>query len=90
MVAHDLDVELSDEERAIREVVHRFAVEVLRPAGRVLDGLSAEDVIAEGSVLWEVHRRWDALGVRVLSGDPGNLGAAEVARLSWIINEELG
>ncbi|MCC6850599.1 MAG: acyl-CoA/acyl-ACP dehydrogenase [Deltaproteobacteria bacterium] len=89
-MVHDLDVELSDEERAIREMVHRFALEVLRPAGRELDRLDAADVIADGSVLWEVHRRWDALGVRVFAGDPASLGAAEAARLSWLVNEELG
>jgi alkylation response protein AidB-like acyl-CoA dehydrogenase len=90
MAEHDLDVELTPDERAVRDLVHRFALEVLRPAGRALDRLDAESVIAERSILWDVHRRWDALGVRVLSGDPEGLDAASVARLSCLVNEELG
>ncbi len=32
MAIIDLDVELSDEERTVRDTVHKFAPEVLRPA----------------------------------------------------------
>ena len=33
----DYEVELTDEERSVQEMVHRFAEEVLRPAGAELD-----------------------------------------------------
>jgi hypothetical protein len=35
----DLDIDLSDEERRIRDLVHKFAAEVMRPAGIALDRL---------------------------------------------------
>ncbi|MFN2376094.1 MAG: acyl-CoA dehydrogenase family protein [Candidatus Binatia bacterium] len=90
MLDHDLDLDLTEDERSVRQLVHRFAADVMRPAGRQLDRLDGEDVIADGSVLWDVHRRWDELGVRLLSGDAGDMGPAQVARLSCIVNEELG
>ena len=42
----------------------------MRPAGQELDRLPADDVIARGSVLWNVHERWDALGIRLFTGGP--------------------
>jgi hypothetical protein len=33
----DIDLALTDEESAIRDVTHKFAEEVVRPAGRTLD-----------------------------------------------------
>jgi threonine dehydrogenase-like Zn-dependent dehydrogenase len=41
----EYEVELSDEERTVQETVHRFAVEVMRPAGAALDAMvDAEDL----------------------------------------------
>ena len=40
---------LSEEEQAIQASVHRFARDVLRPLGRELDKMTAEEVIATGS-----------------------------------------
>jgi len=52
MIPHDIEVGLTDDDRAIWETVHRFAEEVLRPAGRELDRLvDPADVVAEKSVL---------------------------------------
>ena len=42
----DIDFDYSEEERNIRDLVHRFAEEVMRPAGQALDRRSAEEVIA--------------------------------------------
>ena len=90
MLDHDLDLDLTEDERAVRHLVHRFALDVMRPAGRDLDRLDGEDVIAKGSLLWDVHRRWDELGVRLLSGDTSGMSPASIARLSCVVNEELG
>ncbi|RMD86052.1 MAG: acyl-CoA dehydrogenase, partial [Candidatus Dadabacteria bacterium] len=50
----DIELGLTDEERSIRDVTHRFAEEVLRPAGRELDRLpDPAQVIAPDSILWE-------------------------------------
>ena len=54
MAMIDLDVDLTDEERAVRDMVHKFAEEVLRPAGRQLDALAdPADVIKPDSILWD-------------------------------------
>jgi len=84
-----IDYDATAEEDEVRSLVHRFALEVLRPAGQVLDRRSAAEVIARDSILWDVHRRWDALGVRVLTG-AGELSPVQLARLNAIVTEELG
>lgn len=78
--------DLSETERAIQETAHQFAKEVLRPAGIVLDRLSAEDMIAEGSLLYDVHAQYRQLGLSDI--DP-NLPPIEAARIGAIIAEEL-
>ncbi len=53
---------LSDEERELRDTVHRFAAEVMRPVGQRLDKMAdPSDVIAPESELWEVFRRHEQL-----------------------------
>jgi acyl-CoA dehydrogenase len=86
----DIDFDLSEEERNIRDLVHRFAEEVMRPAGQALDRRSAEQVIARDSILWEVHKKWDDLGVRMLTGEEPQFPPAQLARLNCIVTEELG
>ena len=65
----DYEVELTDEERSVQETVHRFAEEVMRPAGAELDAMpDPQDVIAEGSILWEVFEKHRALGLAESDG----------------------
>jgi len=90
MIPEDIDFDLSEEEREVRSLVHRFAQDVLRPAGQALDRLPAEQVIAEGSVLYDVHRKWDELGIRLLTGETSDFTPQQLARLSCIVTEELG
>lgn len=90
MIPEHIDFDLNEQERTVRELVHRFAAEVMRPAGEELDRLSAEEVAAGGSVLWEVHKKWDALGIRLFAADETDLTAVDLARLSCLVNEELG
>ena len=90
MISEGIDIDLTAEEREVRDLVHTFARDVLRPAGQQLDTLSAEDVIARNSVLWDVHKKWDALGVRLLAADPTEMAPVQVARLSCLVTEELG
>jgi acyl-CoA dehydrogenase len=89
MIPPDIDFDLGEEERAVRDTVHKFAAEVLRPAGQALDRLSAEEVIAGESIIWSVHAQWDALGVRLLTS-PTEIGPEDLARLTCLVNEELG
>jgi alkylation response protein AidB-like acyl-CoA dehydrogenase len=86
----DLNKELTFDENAIKEQTHRFGAEVLRPAAAELDRLSPEEVIAEGSVLWEVFRKAYQMGHHT-AGLPEALGGVKMSPLaSHIRAEELG
>ena len=85
----DIELGLTDEEQSIRNVTHRFAEEVLRPAGRTLDRLpDPADVIAPDSVLWKVFEKYHALEISRLATDD-TMDPVAKARLMAIINEEL-
>lgn len=86
----ELNKDLSFDESSIKEQVHRFGVEVLRPAAAELDPLPPEDVIADGSVLWEVFRKAYELGFHT-SGLPEALGGVNISPLARHIHaEEMG
>jgi alkylation response protein AidB-like acyl-CoA dehydrogenase len=54
----ELDLSLSDEDQAIRDLSRQFASEVIRPAGIELDRMAdPADVIGERSVLWDVFKK---------------------------------
>ena len=91
MSSIDLESQLSDEERAVHETVHKFAEEVMRPAGIALDRLAdPADVIAADSVLWEVTKAHAALGLDEISDPSSGLSPVQQARLRSVISEELG
>ena len=54
---------LNDIELAIQDTLHKFAKDVLRPAGQELDKMSAEQVIAPGSPYYEVLGKAAQLGL---------------------------
>jgi alkylation response protein AidB-like acyl-CoA dehydrogenase len=87
----DIEVNLSEETRAIRDTAHKFAEEVLRPAGAELDKLAdPAEVIAPGSVLWGVFEKAREVGLGDLeTGDTG-MDPLDAARLRCLVNEELG
>jgi alkylation response protein AidB-like acyl-CoA dehydrogenase len=86
----DLNKELTDEQRSVKEETHKFAAEVLRPASIELDDLSPEEVIAEGSVLWEVLRKAYQQGYHS-AGLPEQFGGVNLSPLSNHIHiEEMG
>jgi len=87
----DIEVGLGDSERAVRDAVHKFAEEVMRPAGALLDRLpDPSDVIARDSVLWNVFEKYHGLGFDDLDESMGDLGPFERARLRCLVHEELG
>jgi alkylation response protein AidB-like acyl-CoA dehydrogenase len=89
MTSTDIDTGLTDADRAMRDVCHRFAADVLRPAGRTLDHLAEPAaVIAKDSVLWDVFDQYHKLGIGRLIADPGMDPIAKT-RLMCLINEEL-
>jgi alkylation response protein AidB-like acyl-CoA dehydrogenase len=91
MPIEDIDVGLCDEERAIRDVTHKFAEEIIRPAGAELDRLAdPADVIARDSVLWEVFERYRELDLEMLEAGDGGDDPMVAARIRYLVNEELG
>lgn len=88
----DLDIfSLTDEEKAIQSTAKKFSAEVLRPASIELDKLpTAEDVIADGSVLWEVFRKYRKLGFHKMMypEEFGGIGLSGLA--SALVGEQLG
>ena len=87
----DLNPELTPTQIALKEETHRFAAEVTRPASIELDKLAdPEDVIKDGSVFWNVFRKYYELE-RHLAGMPEELGGANVRGLdSHVVAEEMG
>jgi acyl-CoA dehydrogenase len=83
----DLEFDLNETERAIRDTAHRFAAEVMRPAGITLDKMSADEVIAKDSLLWDVHRQYAELGLNDIDPD---MSPIEQARISCLVSEEMG
>jgi alkylation response protein AidB-like acyl-CoA dehydrogenase len=89
MIPHDIEIGLTDDDRAVWETAHRFAEQVLRPAGRELDRLvDPADVIARDSVLWSVIDQYRGLGFTRLYQDT-EMNPAARARLIAMVNEEL-
>ena len=91
MSSIEIEAELSEQEREIRDTVHKFAEEVLRPAGIALDALAdPQDVIAEDSVLWEVFEKHRALGLDAIADPDSGFTPLQQARIRGIVAEEIG
>jgi acyl-CoA dehydrogenase len=84
-----LEADLSEEEHAIHDAAHRFAVEVMRPVGEKLDKMTPEEVIAPESPLWFFAKQIHASGILDLETMMG-LTNEQKARIIPIIFEELG
>lgn len=79
---------LAEEEAAIQATVHRFAKEVMRPLGRELDRMSADEVAAPGSPFYAFFEEFSKLGL-----DPtllAELPPEMAVRIESLIGEELG
>ncbi|TAK64335.1 MAG: acyl-CoA dehydrogenase [Dehalococcoidia bacterium] len=86
----ELNKSVTPEQTALRDQMHRFGVEVIRPAAIELDRLTADEVIAPGSRLWDVIRQAYQQGYHT-RGFPPALGGAGLGPLeSHIIGEEMG
>jgi alkylation response protein AidB-like acyl-CoA dehydrogenase len=83
------DAGLTEIEASVLEVAHKFAAQVMRPAGVALDRLTPEEVVAEESQLWDVFKQYRELGLN-LSEISEELDPVEIARLTCLVNEELG
>ena len=79
---------LSEDEAAIQQSVHSFAKDVLRPLGRELDGMSAEQVVAPGSPYYSLFSEAAKLGLDsdLLAQLPPDMAV----RVESMIGEEMG
>jgi alkylation response protein AidB-like acyl-CoA dehydrogenase len=79
---------MSEEEQAIQHSVHQFARNVLRPLGRELDTMTAEQAIAPGSPYYSVFAEAAKLGLDpdLLTQMPPDMAV----RVESMIGEEMG
>ena len=83
-----LDPPLTDVQASMRGGLHRFAAEVMRPVGRALDRMTADEVIAKGSPFYAMHEQYRAFGLD--QSAMAALPAQEAAILQAIAYEEMG
>jgi alkylation response protein AidB-like acyl-CoA dehydrogenase len=89
MALIDIDTGLTEEDLAIRDTCHKFAEEVLRPAGKALDRLEDPTrVIARDSILWDVFTQHRALGLGSFFTNT-TMDPVAKARMMCIVNEEM-
>lgn len=86
----DINLDLKDDDLALREAAHKFAKEVMRPVAKELDQMTHEEVVTEGSPLWDFLKKAYELGYHnVLM--PDHVGGMGLSPLQiHIVYEELG
>ncbi len=93
MAYPDIDLNLTEEQKASRDLVRKFGAEVMRPAGIKLDKLGdPADVIAKGSVLWDVFKQYRKLGLHATGFSKSIGGTLEDMdpMMSILMGEEMG
>ena len=88
----EIDLQLNDEQKAMRDMVRKFGAEVIRPVGVELDKLGdPADVIAKDSKLWDVFRQYRELGLHKtgLAKALGGMAEDMDPLMSFVIIEEL-
>lgn len=88
----DMDINLTEQQRTLRDEAKRFFMNVFRPASIKLDKLAnPEDVIASDSVFWDVMRQSYKIGYhkRSFAEEFGGLGMHDPLT-SALIAEEMG
>ena len=84
-----LEADLTEEEQAIQEVAHRFAAEVMRPVGEKLDKMTPEEVVADGSPLFDYLAKVQESGILDLAA-LAEMDDYQKSRIFPIIFEEFG
>ncbi|MDJ0761433.1 MAG: acyl-CoA dehydrogenase family protein [Myxococcota bacterium] len=76
MAYQELNVALSDEQEQLKQEVHKFAVEVLRPASLKIDKMAPEEVVKQGSLYWDCMKQMYDLGYHSIAipNEYGGLG----------------
>ncbi|MFO7965524.1 MAG: acyl-CoA dehydrogenase family protein [Desulfobacterales bacterium] len=85
----DVNLDLSREDRMIRDEAHKFARDIMRPISREIDKVSAEEATSEGSPVWRFLSQAYRLGYHkaAFPEEVGGLGCTPLQ--SHLIAEEL-
>lgn len=86
----DLDPTVGREQAELREQVHRFAAEVLRPAAAALDKMPPDKVIEKDSLYWDVMRQAYELRLHLFAVPEEYGGSGLDPLATHIFLEELG
>ncbi len=62
----DLNIELTDEQIALKDATHKFAKEVLRPASLELDKLENPEEVIKSPVFWDAMKKGYELGYHTI------------------------
>jgi alkylation response protein AidB-like acyl-CoA dehydrogenase len=85
----ELDLNLTDDDIALKKAAHKFAKEVMRPIAKELDDMTPEQVIAPDSPFWDFMRKAYELGYHAIL-IPSSYGGMDLTSLQQlIIFEEL-
>ena len=84
----DINLDLTDEDLALKEAAHKFAREVIRPVAKELDAMTSEEAIAENSPLWSFLRKAYELGYHkmLLPEQVGGMGLSPL-QVSMVMEE---
>jgi alkylation response protein AidB-like acyl-CoA dehydrogenase len=83
-----LDPPATDIEAGLRDALHKFAADVMRPVGRALDRMTPEEVVAPGSPFYAIHEQYRAFGISQAA--MAELPPQDAALLQSMAYEELG
>lgn len=83
-----LDPPAGEIQSGLRDALHKFAADAVRPAARALDRMSPEEVIAAGSPFYALHEQYRAFGINQAAMSA--LSPEEAALLQAMAYEELG
>ncbi len=87
----ELDLNLTEEQKSVRDSARKFFERVWRPAAIELDRLhDPQDVIAEDSVLWDVFRKTRELGYHKMAIPKEFGGLALDPLTSALVLEQMG
>ncbi|BAI74613.1 acyl-CoA dehydrogenase (plasmid) [Azospirillum sp. B510] len=81
------DTGLNEEELGVQQAMHRFARDVMRPLGREIDRLPAEQAYCPGSPFWQYHVEAQKLGFG--PDATSGLGPDQAARMEALVIEEM-
>ncbi|MFH1032907.1 MAG: acyl-CoA dehydrogenase family protein [Pseudomonadota bacterium] len=85
----ELDLNLNDEDLALKQAAHKFAKDVMRPVAAELDQMTPEEVIAPTSPLWDFMKQAYQLGYHAIL-IPESYGGMNLTSLQQImLYEEL-